>query len=59
MQATNRGHLDVVNRLLDCKQIDVNVHGYVSENIDCVISNSLSYFFVFDVFFIKILLTGG
>ena len=25
MQASRMGHLDVVNRLLDCKDIDVNL----------------------------------
>ena len=31
-QASWRGHLDVVNRLLDCKDIDVNLQDKVSGN---------------------------
>ena len=37
--ASRDGHLDVVNRLLDCKQIDVNVQNQVSGNVDCVTSH--------------------
>ena len=29
--ASEKGHLDVVNRLLDCKQIDIHVQNHVSE----------------------------
>ena len=34
--ATQEGHLDVVNRLLDCKQIDVDVQSKVSGIVDRV-----------------------
>jgi len=30
MLASRTGHLSVVNRLLDCKEVDVNVQGQVS-----------------------------
>ena len=54
MLASSNGHLDVVNRLLDCKQIDVNVQDKVSEIVQCVTShlqNSLLCFFFLNVFF--------
>ncbi len=35
MMASDGGHLDVVNRLLDFKQIDVNAQDHVSWNVDC------------------------
>jgi hypothetical protein len=47
--------LDVVNRLLDCKEINVNLQGQVSGNVDFVtfyLQNSLSIFFA-DVFLIQ------
>ena len=31
--ASLNGHLDVVNRLLDCKEIDVNVQNKVGGNV--------------------------
>ena len=34
MNASWDGRLDVANRLLDCKQIDINVQSKVSANID-------------------------
>ena len=34
MAASAEGHLDVVNRLLDCKEIEVNVQTKVSGNVD-------------------------
>ena len=53
--ATRGGHLDVVNRLLDCKQIDVNVRSKVSGIVDCATSylSSPALFTIFfcDVFF--------
>ena len=42
--ASGNGNLDVVNRLLDCKQIDVNVQDKVSGNVDCVTSDRQSSF---------------
>ena len=50
--ASAKGHLDVVNRLLDFKQIDVNAQTKVSWNVDCkktVFSNSNFLFFCLDV----------
>ena len=32
--ASQKGHLDVVNRLLDCKEIEVNAKTRVSGNVD-------------------------
>jgi hypothetical protein len=48
MAASGEGDIDVVNRLLDCKQIDdVNVQTKVSWNIDC---KKLHFEFSFPVF---------
>ena len=40
----------MVNRLLDCKQIDVNVQNKVKWNVDCVTSH-LPYAILFPIFF--------
>ena len=48
IKASEYGHLDVVNRLLDCKEIDVNLQTKVSGIVDFVTShlqNSLPIFF--------------
>ena len=51
--ASQNGHLDVVNRLLDCKHIDVNLQANVSENVDFVTSHlhfSFLFFFLMCLF---------
>ena len=48
MRASANGHLDVVNRLLDCKEIEVNVQDKVSRNVDFAtsrLSQILALFF--------------
>ena len=37
MVASEDGHTDVVNRLLECKQIDVNLQEEVGENVTPII----------------------
>jgi len=52
MEASFEGHLHVVNRLLDCKEVDVNLQMMVSGIVDfvtCHLQNSLPIFS--DVFF--------
>ena len=45
-------HMDVVKRLLDCKQIDVNMQTRVSGMFDCVhIPSPNSFPFFFEIFF--------
>ena len=34
--ASQKGHLDVVSRLLECKEIDANLQGGVSKNVAAV-----------------------
>ena len=48
MSASKQGQLDVVNRLLDFKQIDVNAQDAVCWNIDC--NKNCIFEFSFPVF---------
>ena len=54
IMASGKGDLDMVNRLLDCKEIDVNLtaEDEVSGMFDFIpsVSDSLIYFFL-DMFF--------
>ena len=53
MEASRNGHLDVVNRLLDCKQIDVNVQNSVSGIVQRVTSHlQLLFSILLNVFFL-------
>ena len=47
LRALGEGHLDVVNRLLDCKEIEVNLQDNVSGNVDFVPSRLPKFFALF------------
>ena len=60
--ASGKGHLDVVNRLLDCKKINVNVKSLVSRNVwilsPCTSQISLSkvlgfFYFCHDIWIVQ------
>ena len=59
--ASKGGHLDVVKRLLDHKEIDVNLQSKVSRMLISLhrISPSLPYFFFFDAFFLMNIFVDG
>ena len=44
MLVSRDGHLNVVNRLLDCKEIDVNVQNVVSGMFEFFTSHTVSKF---------------